>query len=160
MTAIGVIHIQPESLRYFSDQEWEFIIAHECSHIFHSHLVDNLFWILLEGILAGPNGLEPFNGSSNLTREPFEVINESISRTIQLVIAALTIIPFALSALVIIWSVKVNNQSVEIEEKHWRRSMRLMFSGFLILIIAFILLVVASINSYLDIHIVLNTTST
>ncbi len=55
VTAIGVIHIQPSYLDYFSHSEWRFILAHECSHIFHNHVVDTLFWKLLEGILKGPN---------------------------------------------------------------------------------------------------------
>lgn len=54
VTAIGVIHIQLDYLGYFSNQEWGFIIAHECFHIFHNHIVDTLFWNLLEGILKGP----------------------------------------------------------------------------------------------------------
>jgi Peptidase family M48 len=56
VTSIGVIHVQPDYLGVFLNQEWVFIMAHECSHIFHNHIVDTAFWNLLEGILKGPRG--------------------------------------------------------------------------------------------------------
>src|SRR5687767_8334184 len=53
VTAIGIIHIKPNYLRFFSNKEWGFIMAHECSHIFYSHSVSTLFWNLLEALLKG-----------------------------------------------------------------------------------------------------------
>jgi Zn-dependent protease with chaperone function len=54
INAVGLIHVQKKYLRHFSEGEWKFIIAHECAHIFHNHMVDTLFWKLIEGIVKGP----------------------------------------------------------------------------------------------------------
>lgn len=53
VTAIGIIHIKPDYLTFFSDKQWLFIIAHECSHIFYSHSVSTLLWSVLEAFLNG-----------------------------------------------------------------------------------------------------------
>jgi hypothetical protein len=53
VTAIGIIHIKPDYLTFFSDKEWQFIIAHECSHIFYNHSVSTLLWSVLEAFLKG-----------------------------------------------------------------------------------------------------------
>jgi hypothetical protein len=75
VTAIGVIHIQPNYLGYFSNLEWRFILAHECSHIFHNHVVDTFFWQLLEKILKGSDN----RNSNSRSRESVTYdINDTI----------------------------------------------------------------------------------
>lgn len=49
----GIVLINEKSLKGFTDQEIQFILAHECSHIFNNHIVSKLFWNLLEKILKG-----------------------------------------------------------------------------------------------------------
>jgi len=53
----GVIQVNEKDLQVkkFTDSEINFILAHECIHIFNSHVVSTTFWYLLEKYLKGEN---------------------------------------------------------------------------------------------------------
>jgi len=54
-TVIGIILVNDNYLnkKKFSDSEIWFILAHECSHIYNNHIINTLFWHLLEKYLKG-----------------------------------------------------------------------------------------------------------
>jgi len=50
----GFVYVNIKFLnKFFTDSEIYFILAHECSHIFHNHLVNKFFWNMLETTLKG-----------------------------------------------------------------------------------------------------------
>ena len=50
---VGLIYVNKTYLNFFTDAEWSFIIAHECSHIFRNHVLGSAFWKITETILRG-----------------------------------------------------------------------------------------------------------
>lgn len=49
---IGIIYVNEKILgKGFTDPETQFILAHECSHIFNNHVISKLFWNVLENTL-------------------------------------------------------------------------------------------------------------
>ena len=51
----GIIFVNEKILKKFTDSEIQFIIAHECVHIFHNHAIASMFWNLLEDAIKGDN---------------------------------------------------------------------------------------------------------
>lgn len=49
------INLDFERIRNFDPDELLFILAHECGHVYHSHMVGNIVLTLMEKILAGRN---------------------------------------------------------------------------------------------------------
>lgn len=53
--AAGIIYVNEKILKKFTNSEIQFIIAHECAHIFHNHAIASMFWNLLEDAVKGDN---------------------------------------------------------------------------------------------------------
>ena len=51
---VGLVFVNEKYMNYFTDSEWGFIIAHECSHIFKNHVLGSAFWKIAEKVLKGP----------------------------------------------------------------------------------------------------------
>src|SRR2546427_6599629 len=50
----GFIYVNEKILnKSFTDSEIDFILAHECAHIFNNHTIATLFWNLFEKALKG-----------------------------------------------------------------------------------------------------------
>lgn len=49
------LHLNFERIQYFDQDELFFILAHECSHVYHNHMSGNIGRIILEKILKGEN---------------------------------------------------------------------------------------------------------
>jgi len=54
-TVAGIIQVNDKYLHKnkFTDSEIHFILAHECVHIYNNHIINTLFWHLLEKYLKG-----------------------------------------------------------------------------------------------------------
>ena len=51
---VGLVYVNDKYLNNgFTDSEIQFILAHECAHIFNNHLISRLFWNVLEKVAKG-----------------------------------------------------------------------------------------------------------